>query len=430
METFEEAARRIVGEQLADNIPSAPARLSRLERWAFPVIGALPVTEVKPGHISGLLADAAALGRGSTTIVHFRGDLSTTFAELLREEAVTRNPAKAELIRTPVGEDDDRKRTILRDEEFAALVQAPTTPAQLRIMAICSRAFGGMRTSDLQAWQWDHVDLVEWAWAEVPRPKTTKRRKPGAPALPALERIDLPETVAADLHAWWQERGGPTSGPVFIFPAAKYSFARDLRQALLDAGVDRHELHHDTERSRRVDFHSFRRAYSTAIANSGLNAQSAMQLTGHKNLKTHMLYVVPESLQIPAGAVPNWEKPIPLSFRPGPADPEDLLSAGNHSCAKERTRTSTGVTPLAPQASDVCLVSSRDPNLSGIIDLNARLESRLKVAGASKFGVVDSKLVFRRASDAAIQAYLRVLADDLAERVRVDDVRVARSDAS
>lgn len=300
VETFEEAARRVVAVQLDAGVPSAPARQSRLERWAFPLIGAMLVTAVRPGHITGVLEHVRDLGKSSTTLAHMRGDLIYVFGRLLKEEAVTRNPARGELVDTPVGTDDGRKRTILRDEEFAALVNAPTTPAQLRMMAIVSRAFGGMRTSDLRAWTWAHVDLVA-GWADVPRPKTAKaarRTARGAAAQAyALERLALPAPVAAELETWWVAAGRPVAGSVFRFPAAIKSFAADLRVALLAAGVDRHELHHDTERSRRVDFHSFRRAWATAIAGAGLNAQSAMQLTGHRQMSTHMLYVVPE-LQI------------------------------------------------------------------------------------------------------------------------------------
>jgi integrase len=311
IETFKEAALRHVGVQLVAKVPSAPARKSRLERWAIPIIGEMLVTAVRPGHITSILEHVAALGRSSTTLAHMRGDLIYIFGRLLKEEGVTRNPARGDLVDTPPGVDDERKRVILRDEEFATLVQAATTPPQLRMMSIVARAFGGMRTSDLRAWQWEHIDLPPggaWTWADVPRPKTSRKacRAGGRAARFALERLALPPPVAAELRAWWLAAGRPATGSVFSFPPARKSFALDLRAALLAAGVDRHELHYDTDRSRRVDFHSFRRAYVTAIARAGLNAQTAMKAAGHRQMATHMLYAVPELIEVPSSAVPTW----------------------------------------------------------------------------------------------------------------------------
>jgi len=310
-ETFAEAARRLVAVQIEAGIPSAPDRLSRLERWAIPEIGDMPVTAVRPGHVSGVLEAVAARGKSSTTLAHMRGDMIYVFGRLLKEETVTRNPAQGELVDTPPGVDDERPRAVLRDEEFAALVEHPTTPPQLRMMAIVSRAVGGMRTSDLRAWTWGHVDTTTWGWADVPRPKTAKRARaingPRAPQY-RLERLELPPRVAAELRGWWEASGRPQGDttPVFRMPPCRKSYAADLRAALLAAGVDRHELHHNTDRTKRVDFHSFRRAWSTAIGKAGLPAQMAMKVTGHRQMSTHLRYVQPEVLSVPAAAVPTW----------------------------------------------------------------------------------------------------------------------------
>lgn len=56
-------------------------------------------------------------------------------------------------------------------------------------MALVSRTFGGARTSDLHAWDWGHVDIVNWADAHVSRPKTkTKDRLARASGLPSTLR--------------------------------------------------------------------------------------------------------------------------------------------------------------------------------------------------------------------------------------------------
>ena len=59
--------------------------------------------------------------------------------------------------------------------------------------------------------------------------------------------------------------------------------------------------------TRRVDFHSFRRAFNTALAEAGVNVQTAMHLAAHSDAKVHSLYVMKSDgmKQIPLSAVPQ-----------------------------------------------------------------------------------------------------------------------------
>jgi hypothetical protein len=60
---------------------------------------------------------------------------------------------------------------------------------------------------------------------------------------------------------------------------------------------------------RPLDFHSFRRAYDTALADANVNVQNAMPLAGHRNASTHMLYVMRTGrLATPSTALPSLAK--------------------------------------------------------------------------------------------------------------------------
>jgi hypothetical protein len=61
----------------------------------------------------------------------------------------------------------------------------------------------------------------------------------------------------------------------------------------------------DTATTLCVDFHSFRRAFSTA--ETGVNAQTAMRLASHADEKTHMRYVMRTAAmrRIPESVVPK-----------------------------------------------------------------------------------------------------------------------------
>jgi integrase len=212
---------------------------------------------------------------------------------------------------------DTRPRVILTDDEFIAFITSGED-LRLRTLAVISRTLGGMRTSDLHAWTWQHIDTANWREAFVPRPKTRKKTKD------KQRPHELPELAAKYLKEWWMACGRPTgstpvfglagdakTGPAKRGDAVRYrgvSYALRLRRALkrvLGPGA-RKELFADTDVTLALDFHSFRRSYNTALAGSGVNAQTAMSLAGHKSMSTHMRYVMlSERLGVPDAALPT-----------------------------------------------------------------------------------------------------------------------------
>lgn len=97
------------------------------------------------------------------------------------------------------------------------------------------------------------------------------------------------------------------------------SYAKRLRRDLFRAGVHRvppvrvpaTSPGTRTDLGKRakgpVDFHSFRRAFSTALAEAGVNAQHATHVAAHADLKTHMRYVMQTAAMraIPVEALPS-----------------------------------------------------------------------------------------------------------------------------
>jgi hypothetical protein len=70
-------------------------------------------------------------------------------------------------------------------------------------------------------------------------------------------------------------------------------------------GIKHQAIHKNSPTSRCVDFHSFRRAFASSLAEVGVNEQRAMILTAHADSKTHALYVPSTAAMqaIPEGAV-------------------------------------------------------------------------------------------------------------------------------
>lgn len=228
-----------------------------------------------------------------------------------------------------------KQRVILDDAELFALLGCEQVDEELRMMALVARVEGGMRTSDVNRWDWSMIDRVQFARCFVMRSKTA-----------SPQPLEVPELLRSHLRAWWDRAERPESGPVFParrganaggFKATRgISYADRLRRGLTLAGVKRHAckrhppmvharagepccdrlardpLFTETSTTLPVDFHSFRRAFSTALASAGINSQLAMRLAWHADAKTHMGYVMatPEMERIPSSVLPR----VPLQL--------------------------------------------------------------------------------------------------------------------
>ena len=186
------------------------------------------------------------------------------------------------------------------------------------------------------------IDRVQFVQAFIPRSKTN-----------TPDRLEVREMIRPFLRARWEQMGKPEAGPVFPCERPSHrtgskagdfrkvrgsSFAERLRRNLFLAGVvrakptlvayvkpgtrtdlgkqslqatkpapnPRDPLYYETATTMPVDFHSFRRAYSTALAEAGVSVQQAMLLAHHSDAKVHMRYVQQTEAmrRIPIAALP------------------------------------------------------------------------------------------------------------------------------
>jgi integrase len=265
--------------------------------------------DIRPRDIRAVLDAAVVAGKKQQTVGHIRATIFRVLKRACEDEIIPSNPAA--LTKTPNLRETKRDRAILADDEIAQFFGCEDVDMEIRVMGLVARCEGGMRTRDVTAWDWTMIDRGLFASCTIPR---TKTRDP--------QRLDIPGVLQVPLRRWWVKQGCPASGPVFPVTKGKrkgearkergVSFAKRLRRALRVAGIDRPELFEGTIFSQRVDFHSFRRAFSTALADAGVNAQRAQHLTGHADPRAHARYVMrSKTMQaIPAAAlprlVPNW----------------------------------------------------------------------------------------------------------------------------
>jgi integrase len=337
-ESVGEYANAWLAKREAQRIVSASDERMYFDRHVRSAIGRLPVCDVRPSHVRGILDEAAAKGLRRATVAHIRGVMNRIFRAALEDEITEHNPVAA--VRVPKMREVRKERAILTDEEFATFIGCPEINLELRMLSLVARCEGGMRTGDLNRWDWTQIERVHFAECIVPRAKT------GTPQV-----LAIPDTLSPFLRAWWERAGKPESGPVFPARAGKraggfrapagHSYARRLRQALFCAGIwrmppvqipatkpgmrsdlgklaegtklapnPRDPLYFETATTLPVDFHSFRRAFASALAEAGVNVQQAMHLAGHTSHLVHQRYVMRTLAMrsIPEAALPRLRR--------------------------------------------------------------------------------------------------------------------------
>jgi integrase len=319
----------------AEGVGMALRERRNLDRYVLEAIGYLPVCDIRPPHVRGILDDALARGLRRNSLAHIRGVMHRLFRAALEDEIVEHNPVAA--VRTPKTREVRKERAILTDDEFTRFVGCPEVDLELRMLSLVARCEGGMRTGDLNQWDWTMIDRAHFAECFIPRAKT---RTP--------QRLAIPDVLSPFLRAWWERAGKPESGPVFPARRGKragefrsalgLSFAKRLRRDLFRAGVHRlapievpamrpgirtdlgrrpkgtkpapdprDPLYFETATTLPVDFHSFRRAFNTALAEAGVNVQHAMHLASHSDAKVHARYVMSTKAMrmVPDAALPR-----------------------------------------------------------------------------------------------------------------------------
>ncbi len=292
----------------ARGLAKAPLERGTLKNYILDAIGPLPLGDVTPSHVRSILDDAVSKGLKRATVEQVRGVLHRLLDDAWRAEVIESNPVAR--VKMPTMREVKKERTILLDEEFARFVGCPDIDLELRMLALVARCEGGMRAGDLNAWDWTMIDRAHFAACFVPRSKT------GTP-----QALAVPDVLSPFLRAWWERAGKPESGPVFPSRKGKRAgearksssgFAERLRRDLLRAGVYRmpprevvrevrkgrgkntrtvrefepnaaDPLYCETATTLPVDWHSFRRAFSSALADAGVNVQHAMHLAAHSD---------------------------------------------------------------------------------------------------------------------------------------------------
>jgi len=176
-----------------------------------------PATHRNQGeHIAGIYENARVNGKSLSHLRHLRSTLRSRFNVAIEEDLIQQSPWPRS---APKGEDRRRERAVLTDMELFIYLSW-THPLEHRRFAVIerqamsalARMFGGLRTGDVHALNWEHLDTRPptglyrrvFAWGMALRKKTARP-----------QRIAVPEGLRPILQDWWARTGKKTMGPVF-----------------------------------------------------------------------------------------------------------------------------------------------------------------------------------------------------------------------
>jgi integrase len=349
-------------ESVAEYFDANKGRLSEgdvdnIRLHVLDVVGSVAVTDLRLAHVKAI-RDVALETVRRETAGKVLGAIRRLLDLAIEDEIIASNVAREIKIARARGDDREVKKTrvIMTDDEIARFLATPVD-LEVRMMVAVSRCIGGMRTSDINTWAWEHIATRTFETCVVPRSKTA-----------APDELVIPPVARGPLRSWWERQGEPATGPVFpvrqgsnagAFKAKTNSYANRFRLALIRSGVRRHvctrhppmllvirgesccpnmakdPLFAETATTLPTEMHSMRRAYNSALAAVGVNAQTALRLAGHTSVGVHMRYVHdrPEFRTVPNEALPA----LPAAFATDCCDSEE---EGAKFCAPGRIRTS------------------------------------------------------------------------------------------
>ena len=336
-----------VKDRYAAGIAMARDEEKYLNAYVLPVIGPMGMSKVTPIDTLSVLKAARDKGLKKQSVKHIRGAMLRMFETWAFEVQTTAgilpsNPvSRVKMSKVEMKKEIKKERCILTNHEFRALVECHGVDLELRLLALVARIEGGMRTSDLHAWDWSMINRVHFETCTIYRSKTddiqcsdlppvvsealrqkwgTRRKARGRPNLSVEARRQRGQTKARPGHYLCRSPARCPSpsrhcSPRCTRPATK----RTKKGTEVPNPFMRHEeeccpnmvhdpLFAEMALTLPVDFHSFRRAFVSAGAAGGVNVQTMMRVAHHSDEKTHMGYAAknsPEMRRIPNAAVPD-----------------------------------------------------------------------------------------------------------------------------
>ena len=267
--TVEMLIEKWLQQREAESVPSVDQDKQRLRAHVVPVLGHLPVVDVRPRHANELVKKlkATSSNRGGSlsarTVRQIFFTAKQVFHQAVLEELILGNPMMlARGVLPPVQDKDPtwRAKAVFTASEVEKLISSELIAPHRRV-AYAIAFLTGLRTGQVSALCWDDYEpdveplgrissSLTWASAK----KELKATKTGVthetPVHPTLAKV----LAEWKLIGWQQRMGRKPKGGDLIIPTINFTH-RDVRKALEDFHEDldrlglRRRRHYDARRT-------------------------------------------------------------------------------------------------------------------------------------------------------------------------------------
>jgi integrase len=232
-----------------------------IDRYIKPVIGGVPLADLRPAHLNALYAQLVDRGLSPRTCRTVHVVIRRALADAVRDGALPRNVAVAAAL-PRVGHVE---QTAWSADEARAFLDATADDPHHTLFVVALTT--GMRRGELAGLRWEDVDF-DAATITVRRTRSTVGAKvvEAEPKTKTSRRvIDIDAGTVAVLRRW-RLRQSPDA---YVFPGSPDRLSRAWNAAVKDAGV------------RRIRFHDARHTAASLMLQAGVAVNVVSRRLGH-----------------------------------------------------------------------------------------------------------------------------------------------------
>lgn len=292
--TFREYAERWLLDREKRGISAAIDERSRLEKYAYPHIGNVPLDETRPHHVRDLVRALRALTKdriAPRTIHHVFNTVYNVFETALIDELVLTNPVRVKPGEMPKKVDADpewRINATYTTTEVERLISDPIIPVERRVMHAL-KAIAGLRHGEAAAvcfrhWDANHEPLgrlhIVQAYSSRNKERFVKDTKSEE-----ARTVPVHDVLAKLLHAWKTEHwvriyGRQPTPDDYIVPTRNLTCvnAKDAGDGFQD-DLKALELRQAAGKRRKRGGHDLRSWFITRLAEDGADSQLTRRFT-------------------------------------------------------------------------------------------------------------------------------------------------------
>ena len=285
-----------------------------------PALGNLPINQVTPVKIQGLLYQLQAeKGLSQRTISLVRGVLIQMYDYAMEMRLAEFNPARNTKLPRQLRKPDNEGKVIPIAQREALLKAAESDEIMCPILTMLMLT--GMRIGELLALQWKHIDFAaktvsiqqsltrEIVFDEDGKTQQSSDALGTTKTRTSRRVIQVPDLVLERLRRWMKHVAGLKGGLKVLIPDGFVFVSTRTMEMRTYSGFRatyRHFLDRNGFGDEGLNLHRFRHTYASMLLEQGINPKIVQKLLGHRDVSTTLgvyTHVVPEVFAGVTGAV-------------------------------------------------------------------------------------------------------------------------------